>query len=145
MITAVFVCIIGARANAQLRFVHSAWQNAFARCVIRLASCIWPEKLPIARRTMQTATGDCWAEVQKSVKGIILIGARADYAQRHSLCSLRSSIFKKFLFQKSTPFFHLVLVLGPPTKCKREKQSLSNEHNWMWLVFCEDLNNIFHY
>ena len=34
--------------------------------------------LPITRRTTQTATGDCRAEVQKSVKGIILIGARAD-------------------------------------------------------------------
>ena len=113
MSTAIFVCIIGARADNQTALLHTAWQTAFARFASQ-AACD-RRNLPIARRTTQTTTGDCRAEVQKSVKGIILIGARADYPQSHSQCSLRSSNFLFFYFKSRHPFFHLVPVLGPPT------------------------------
>ena len=72
---------------------------------------------------------DCQAEVQKSVKGIILIGARADYAQSHSQCSLRSSLFF-FLIPKIDSLFSPRAGPWPTHITKlRKKQSLSNEHN----------------
>ena len=102
MITTVFVCIIGARANKPTALHAFGLETAFVHCVIRIASCIG-ETCSSRARTTQTAAGDCQAEVQKSVKGIILISARANYAQSHSQCSLGSSLF--FLIPKVDSLF----------------------------------------
>ena len=111
MITAIFVCIIGARANKPTALHPFGLETAFVNCVIRIESCIG-ETCSSRARTTQTAAGDCQAEVQKSVKGIILFGARKNYAQSHSQCSLGLSLF--FLIPKVDSLFHLMFVLGPP-------------------------------